>query len=76
MKHDRQCPKCRGRNVGCASRPTGSTRSLLLGDTEVAAERWLCTDCGYVELYAIDLDHDWATVLDVYYGAPKQGPFR
>jgi predicted nucleic-acid-binding Zn-ribbon protein len=76
MKHDRQCPKCRGRNVGYAVKPVGYSTSLMFADTTVASERWLCTDCGYVEIYATDLEHDWSTVLDVYFGAPKAGPFR
>lgn len=78
MKADKTCPKCRSRNVGFAARPVGYTTSLQFrfGSTQVASERWLCTDCGYVEIYAIDLDHDWSELLDVYYGAPKGGPFR
>jgi predicted nucleic-acid-binding Zn-ribbon protein len=76
MRHDRQCPKCRSRNVGFALKPKGFSTTLMLGETQVASERWLCTDCGYVEVYAVDLDHDWSAVLDVYYGAPKDGPFR
>lgn len=72
MKHDKTCPKCKSRNVGFARVPGSGTQALLFNRTWVASERWLCTDCGYVETYVADVTQtEWPRALDGYFGGPK-----
>lgn len=84
MKRDKQCPKCSSRKVGYSINDVGSSKSLSFGRgfgasyvVEVKSERWLCLDCGYVEVYAVELEGvDWLATFDEYFGPIETGPFR
>ena len=77
MKRTKQCPKCSSRRVGYSVTGRHALATLSIGDQDVTSERWLCIDCGYVEVYAIEIEGvDWPAVLDQFYGAIETGPFR
>jgi predicted nucleic-acid-binding Zn-ribbon protein len=76
MKRHKQCPKCGSRKVGYAVNDLGSSKTLLVGQA-VRSENWLCVECGYVEVYAIDIaDVDWASTLDQFFGPMETGAYR
>lgn len=55
MKRTKQCPKCDSRRVGFGVEGPNTSASLYITESvAVASERWLCTDCGYVEWYVRD----------------------
>ena len=80
MKRHKQCPKCSSRKVGYSINDVGSSKSLLFekgghGGVHVKSELWLCLECGYVEVYAVEIqDVDWVARLDEYFGPIEAGP--